>query len=137
MARNIVGVIIGIFVAGLIIWTVQSVNIRLYPLPESIDINDQDQMREYMKIVPSGALIMVLLSHILGALGGAWVGCIIADRFYLKISMIIAGFLLVMGIINLLMLPHPVWFMIADIPSYMIGALIGYQLFTATSKSKS
>ncbi len=135
MARNIVGVIIGIFVAGLIIWTVQSINIRLYPLPEELDLNDHEQMKEYMKVMPAGAYVMVILSHLLGALGGAWVGCIIADRFYLKLSLIIAAFLLVMGLINLLMLQHPVWFMIADIPSYAIGALIGHKLYTSTTKS--
>lgn len=135
MARNIVGVIIGIFVAGIIIWSIQSINLRLYPIPVGLDTTDMEAMEEFSKSLPAGAFITVLLSHLLGALGGAWVGCIVADRYFLKISMIIAAFLLVMGIINLLMLPHPVWFMVADIPSYTIGAWIGYKLYKSTSKS--
>jgi len=135
MARNVAGVIIGIFVAGLIVWTVQSINSRLFPLPEGIDIGSMEQMKEYVQTLPSGAFIMVLLSHLLGALGGAWVGCIVADRYFLKIALIIAAFLLVMGLYNLLIIPHPLWFMIADIPSYAIGALIGHKLYTSTRKS--
>ena len=135
MARNIVGVIIGVFVAGIIIWSIQSINLRLYPIPVGLDTTDMEAMEEFSKSLPAGAFITVLLSHLLGALGGAWVGCIVADRYFLKISMIIAAFLLVMGIINLLMLPHPVWFMVADIPSYTIGAWIGYKLYKSTSKS--
>lgn len=135
MARNIVGVIIGIFAAGVIMWTVQSISNMLYPLPAGVDPTDIDQMKEHMKTLPIGALIIVLTSHFLGALGGAWIGSIIADKYFLKISLIIAGFLLVMGIINLLMIPHPVWFAIVDIPLYALGALCGYQLYIKMSKS--
>lgn len=136
MARNFVAVIIGLTVAGAIVWTIEMTNYNMHPLPPGLDVTDKEAMTEYIKTLPAMAYVMVLLAHILGSIGGAWVASIVAASHERKIAIGIGAFLLVMGAINLLMIPHPTWFMIADILVYIPCALLGYTFYTMT-KSKN
>ncbi len=129
MARNFVAVIIGLTVAGAIVWTIEMANHNLHPLPPGLDLTDMDGMKEHMKTLPALAFIVVILAHLLGAIGGAWVASIVAQSNERKISIGIGVFLLIMGVINLFMIPHPTWFMIADFLVYIPGALLGYTFY--------
>jgi len=129
MARNIIAVIIGIVAAGIATYFVQSVSDRLFPLPPELDITDFEGMKEHVATLPPLAFIIVLLAHFTGALFGALVGAKIASSHQKKIALFIGGFLLGMGIINLLTIPHPIWFMVADMFMYFPGAYLGYRLY--------
>ena len=129
MARNFVAVIIGLTVAGAIVWTIEMANYNMHPLPPGLDVTDKEAMTEYIKTLPAMAYVMVVLAHIFGSIGGAWVASIVAASHERKISIGIGLFLLVMGAINLLMIPHPAWFMVIDLLVYIPGALLGYSFY--------
>ena len=129
MARNIISVIIGIATAGIVVYFIQSVSIALFPLPEDLDPRDMNAMKEHVATLPPLAFVLVLLAHFFGALGGAAVGSKIASSHQFKLSMIIGTFMLIMGIINLFTIPHPLWFMVVDMFTYLPGAFIGYKIY--------
>ena len=129
MARNFVAVIIGLTVAGAIVWTIEMANYNMHPLPDGLDVTDKEAMTEYIKTLPAMAYVMVLLAHILGSIGGAWVASIVADSHERKIAIGIGTFLLVMGAITLFTIYHPTWFMIADILVYIPCALLGHAFY--------
>lgn len=129
MARNIISVIIGIATAGIVVYFIQSISISLFPLPKDLNPRDMNAMKEHVATLPPLAFILVLLAHFFGALAGAAIGSKIASSSQFKLSMIIGVFMLIMGIINLFTIPHPVWFMIADMFTYLPGAFIGFKIY--------
>jgi len=130
MARNIIGIIVGLTAAFFMTWGIQMINYSLFPMPEGLEVTDTEAMKKYVAGLPMTAYIIVLLSHILGAFVGAWVGSVVADSHERKISIGIGSFLLIMGLINLLSIPHPVWFIIVDLLVFIPSALLGHALYT-------
>ena len=129
MARNIIGVIIGVAAAGMVVFFIQSVSSSLFPIPLDLDQTDKEAMKEYVSTLPPFAFVLVLLSHFLGALAGAAIGSKVASSHQFKISMFIGVFMLLMGTISLITIPHPIWFMVADMFMYFPGAFLGYKIF--------
>ena len=129
MARNAIGVIVGLVVAFLVVAGIQSINYILYPIPDNIDQTDVDAMKTYVSTLPSLAFIVVIISHFLGATVAGFVGSKIADSHQRKISIGLGVFLLSMGMINMFSIPHPVWFVILDFIVYIPGALFGYAIY--------
>jgi hypothetical protein len=129
MARNIIGVIIGIAAAGMVVFFIQSVSSSLFPMPQDLNPSDTEAMKEYVATLPPLAFILLLLSHFFGALAGAAIGSKVASSQQFRISMFIGAFMLLMGVINLTMIPHPAWFMVADMFTYLPGAFIGYKVY--------
>ena len=133
MVRNVIGGIIGLVVAFLVVLGIQSINFILFPIPPEIDQQDMDQMSEYITQLPATAFVVVLLSHFFGAMAAAWVASMIADSHQKLLSLGLAFFLLVMGLINIIQLPQPTWFIFADLLTYFPGALAGYAIFNRKS----
>ncbi len=129
MARNSVGVLVGLVVAFGIVWSIESINYRLFPLPADLDVTDIDAMKAHMKTLPAMAFVTVLIAHFLGAMGAAWVASLIANSHQRQISLGIGLFLLIMGLITIFQIPHPVWFMLLDPLMYIPGVLIGYNIY--------
>ena len=129
MARNVIAVIIGIIVAGVVIFSVQQVNERLFPLPDGLTIEDREGMIAHIKTLPTLAFIIVLLSYLLGTIAGCFVALKIASSHFLPICLIVAGFLLIMSIINLITIPHPLWFSLVNLAIYIPTALFIHKQF--------
>ena len=129
MARNIVAVIVGLTAAGMTIWSIEMVNYRMFPLPDGLDITNKEAMKEYIKTLPGLAFGIVIFAHLAGAFIGGWIASLIAQNNQRNIALGIGLFLLVMGLINLLMIPHPIWFMILDLAVYVPAAFLGYKFF--------
>ena len=128
MVRNVIAVIVSLVVAFLIIMSIQMINFVLFPIPDSIDQNNMEQMKEYVQGLPSLAYFVVIISYFVGALIAALVACKIADSHFRKIAIGIGVFLTLMGIINLIRIPHPLWFSIVTVLLYVPAALLGYRL---------
>ena len=129
MARNIIAVIIGIVAAGIATYFVQSVSDRLFPLPPDLDITDFEAMKAHVATLPPLAFVIVLVAHFAGALFGGMVGAKVASSHQFKIALFIGAFMLAMGVLNLLTIPHPIWFMVADMFMYLPGAYLGYRIY--------
>ncbi len=129
MARNVLGVLVGIVFAAIATAAVQSINWSLFPFPEGLQMDDTEGMQSYMDALPIGAYIVVLVAHAVGACVGAFVCSIIADTYQKKLSLAIGVFMLFMGLGNLLSLPHPIWFNIVDVMVYLPAAFLGYRLY--------
>lgn len=129
MARNIIAIIIGLFVAFLATYFVYNINSSLFPLPENIDPSDMDAMKAYMASLPIGAFIIVIIAHIAGSFAGALTASKIGHSHHVNLSLFIGVFMLLMGIIRVLVAPHPIWFIVIDIMVYLPSAYLGYIVF--------
>ncbi len=102
---------LGILVAFVTIMLIEQISHHIFPLPADIDWQDSTATTQYMNQLPFMALLLVLFAWssgiILGILSASWIARRVRGRFALAIgSMIGIG-----AIANMLMLPHPIWFM--------------------------
>ncbi len=128
MARNAIAIILGIVVAFLVIMSIQMINYSLFPLPEGIDMENQEAMKEHIQTLPVTAFVIVLLSYLIGTFVSVFVAIKIAASHFRTIALILGTFLMIMSIINLIRIPHPIWFMIIEVLIFIPTALFAQRL---------
>lgn len=85
-----------------------------------------------MKMIPAGAFILVLSGYGIGALLGGFVSALVSGKI---IHPVLAGAgLLMAGIFNLLILPHPAWFAIVSLILFLPVAFLGGKIGLAIRK---
>ena len=111
----------GVIAAFISMMFLEGLGHSLFPLPFKVDPNNIGELADKLHLIPIEMYISVVVAHGLGLL----IGLLIAQAIdkTSKISLyIIAGFFLIGTIANLSMIPHPMWFAVADIA---VIALVG------------
>lgn len=125
MLRSILGVVAGLISAFVVISVVEMLGHVIYPPPAGIDFSDPESIRKVMGDLPFGSLVFVLMAWLIGTLVGTLIAGSIARKKERLFGSIVGGLLLVSGIANMVMIPHPVWFMIIGILVFPIAAYLG------------
>lgn len=125
LLRNILAAMAGVVAAGLLIAVIQNINLRIYPPPPGLDYRDAEAMAAYLPTLPLGAFIGVLLSYFIGVAAGAWLAARISISRHGRQGMMVGALFFVASIANLLRLPHPVWFWVANLVLVPLAAWLG------------
>ena len=130
MFRKIIAGIVGIFVAGALVWVVEKIGHTIYPTPADLDVGNTDVMRAYIDTLPLGALLTVALAWFIGTLGGTFVACRIGSARPLIYLLVVGGMMFAGAAFNLMIIPHPIWFSVLGIVGIFVGAWLGMKLGT-------
>jgi hypothetical protein len=133
MLKRILAVIGGIVAGSITVAAVEMLGHYLYPLPAGMKSDDMEAMKEYIPNAPFMALFFVIIAYALAALVVGFVSTKIANDGKNKYAIIGGVIFLIITIINLAMLPTPVWFWVLGIAVWGL-VLVGYQL--ALNKNK-
>ncbi len=128
MARNVIAFITGLVVGFIVVAGIEMINYGLFPLPAGLDPSDREGMLEHVKTLPAMAYVIVLFAHISGAFFSSFVATWIADSSHKKIALGLGIFMMAMGLVNIVSIPHPMWFNILDLVIYVPFALVGYSM---------
>jgi hypothetical protein len=128
MGRKILAVVAGVILAGIVTFAVQKIGHQVYPPPADLDMKNMEAMKAYVSTLPMGALLFVLLSYLVGSFAGGWLAATIARTSQIHLPLTVGGVQLFFGIINLVMLPHPMWFAIAAVIVFLPAAYFGGKL---------
>jgi hypothetical protein len=102
------------------------ISAAMYPLPDTLDLSDSVAMSAYIAQLPILAKLMVLLGWIVAAFVAGFVAAKLAPEGKSRQMAMIAGAILMLGgIINAFMLPHPMWMLIIGLLQYIPLAHIG------------
>lgn len=94
---------------------VESLGHALFPAPPPPPAGDARAYAAFVETLPAGAFVMVLLAHAAGTFGGAWTAMRLGGPVGKRLALVV-GLLMVAGTVaNLLAVPHPTWFALADI----------------------
>jgi len=85
------------------------------PLPAGADVTTMEGLLEAMHLFEPKHLLMPFLAHALGTFIGAVLVAKIATNHKMKFALAIGCFFLIGGIINVILLPSPVWFTLTDL----------------------
>lgn len=135
LLRNILAVIIGIIVGGLVNMGLIIVSGDVIPLPEGIDQTSYESLAASMHLMQPKHFIFPFLAHALGTLVGAFVAVKIGVSSHMRLALIVGLFFLLGGLTNVKLIPAPVWFCIVDILfAYIPMAWLAY-IYGAPQKS--
>ena len=123
-----------LFIAALVIG--MSVNmgivyagIYLVPLPAGVDVSTREGLKAALPLMDFKHYIFPFLSHALGTLGAAyavtrWVSTRKQRRAYMIGAIFFIG-----GLMNIIGMPSPIWFSIADLAlAYFPMAWLGWRI---------
>lgn len=130
MLRLIGGVFAGLAAGCLVIAAAEWIGHGIFPPPSGIDFTDRAQVEAAMKAIPVGALVLVLAGWGLGGFAGASLAIWLAQARALA-GRIVIGLLFIAAALNLMMVPHPLWMMIATPLVFIAAALAASRLFAA------
>lgn len=124
MMRKVLATIAGVLTGGIVVGLGEYASRLVYPLPAGVDMRDVEAMRAAVAALPPGAFAGVLLSWAMGSLVGGWVAAKISSVSGPALA--VGAIQLAFGIVNMVTIPSPVWFMVAGcllfVPSAWLGA---------------
>lgn len=118
--KNVLGVLIGIFVGMVVNMGIIIIGSQIIPLPDGIDPTDPESVAQVMKDLPPKNFITPFLAHSIGTLVGALAAFTIATSHRKTFAFVVGAFFLVGGIAASRMIPAPTWFFVLD----LVGAYI-------------
>jgi F420-0:gamma-glutamyl ligase-like protein len=121
MGRLILGIVVGLIVAMGTVWLVDLAGHQVYPVPTDA-MNSYEAIGRYISSMPAGALAIVAGAWFFGALVGGVVAGTISRREWTIWA--IAALVAVAGVLNIVMIPHPVVLQIAAVVAPILGALV-------------
>jgi hypothetical protein len=124
----IVGVILGAIAGGAFNMAIIKLSSMIFPLPEGATITDSEAIKTWVQSLPLPAFLLILLAHAGGALVGGFVAALIARRAHVILGAIIGGLFLLGGIANVISIPAPIWFVVADLVLYLPAGILGAKL---------
>lgn len=128
MLRNILAIIAGLAAGIVVIFIMEFVGHGIYPPPAGFDPTDEAAMENVMMQAPVGALLMVILAYILGSFAGGFVASQLSRSAPLRNAIIVGILLLIAGVVNVFMIPHPVWYLVLSMAVYLPFAYLGGKL---------
>ncbi len=131
IVKNILAVIAGIIAGGALNMGIIMISGSIIPPPEGADITTMEGLKASMHLMEPKHFLMPFLAHAFGTFLGALIAALIVPAQKVKLAMIVGGWFLLGGIVNILMLPSPLWFTFTDlIGAYIPMAYLGTKLIT-------
>ena len=134
--RNILAVVAGLIIGGLVNMGLVSLSPAIIPPPEGMDPSDMESIKEFMPQMEFRHFIFPFLAHALGTLAGAFTAAKLALSKHMSLGLIIGAFFLIGGIMMVVQLPSPMWFNILDLlAAYLPMGYLGVKLAMGNSQT--
>jgi hypothetical protein len=137
LQRSVIAVVVGCLAAFFHIGAIESLNYLLYPPPAGLDPAKPETLVAYMKEIPPGALLVVLLAWVVGTFAGSWITTRLAPIPKRNHGLVIGALFLIAAIGNMSAIPHPLWFWVVSLASFLPVSYLGAALAAPRSKPVS
>lgn len=128
--KNVLAVVIGAVVGSLVNGALIAASPHIIPPPANADFTTMEGLKANFHLMQPKHFMMPFLAHALGTLIGALITTKIATPLRgFTLAMVLGGLFFIGGLINILMLPSPMWFTLLDLGvAYIPMAYIGYYI---------
>jgi len=131
--KNIFAVIVGLIIGSIVNMGIIMISSSMIPPPEGVDVTTMEGLKSGMHLFQPKHFIFPFLAHAIGTFVGAMLAYKIATNHKMKFALAIGVFFLFGGIMNIFMLPSPVWFAIID----LVGAYIPMAFLAGSLANKT
>jgi len=129
LVRNILAVLAGIAIGGIVNMSIITISPLLIPPPEGVDVTNAESLGNAIHLFEPRHFIMPFLAHAIGTLAGSLMAYLIATSYKLQFAYLIGGVFLCGGIAASFMIPAPFWFIALDlIAAYLPMAWLAINL---------
>ncbi len=127
--RNILAVIVGLVVGGLVNMGIIMLSGYVIPPPVGMNTTSAESIAEHIHLFEPKHFLFPFLAHALGTFVGALVTALMAVTNKLRLALVIGVFFLLGGIEAVRMIPAPMWFNVLDlVAAYIPMAFLGAKL---------
>ena len=134
--KNIIAVLSGIIVGGIVNSAIVAVGPMIIPLPEGADVSTMESLSESMHLFSFANFIPPFLAHALGTLIGTILAVKLAASHHKQIALGIGVFYLLGGITAAWMIGGSVIFIVVDLVfAYIPMALLAYKYVGPSSET--
>jgi len=128
--RNILAVIAGLFIGGVVNNILILISGSIIPAPNGADVSTREGLVAAMPFFEPKNFIFPFLAHALGTFAGSAATIKIASSNKTKLAFIVGAFFLLAGIIMITILPSPVWYTVLDLMfAYIPMSYLAIKLF--------
>ena len=121
MIRQLAGLAAGLTVAIFTVAAVEAVGYQLYPPPAGYDMTEASS-----ETLPFETLVWPVIGWFLGAIAGSWVAVRVSGERWAGWA--IAACVLAATILNLVLITHPLWMIVAGVIAPLLGGWVGQML---------
>lgn len=125
MMNKILAVVAGIITGLIVVFLGEMVTHILFPPPPGIDFTNQEAVMKMISELPASAFIVLMAIWGISAFVGGLITGLIAKESWKTLSLITGGLLLVGAILNMFMVPHPIWVNVITVIMYLPLAYLG------------
>jgi hypothetical protein len=122
MGRLVGGIVLGIVAAFATVFCIDLIGHQIYPMPSDLNVRDPEAVGAFIRTMPPGALAIVVLAWFVGALDGGIVAGAVSRRAWTVWP--VAAAVAIGGVINVLLIPHPVALQIGAVAAPLLGGLV-------------
>ncbi|MBL7900434.1 MAG: hypothetical protein JNK73_00410 [Bacteroidia bacterium] len=127
--RNILAVIAGAIIGSIVNMALVNAGPMLIQPPEGVDITSFEGLKASMHLFQPKHFLFPWLAHAMGTLVGAFLAAKIAGSHQRTLALVVGVLFLIGGILNVVMLPSPLWFTLVDVLlAYLPMAWLGAKL---------
>jgi hypothetical protein len=127
--NRILAVVSGLILGSVCNMFLISISGSVIPPPIGVDVSTMEGLKAALPLFEPKHFLFPFLAHAVGTLTGALFATMIAKSKQRGMSMIIGILFLIGGIINIVMLPSPIWFSVTDLLlAYIPMAYWGYSI---------
>lgn len=127
--RVTLAVLVGLLLGSLVNMGLITLGAKLIPAPLGVDATTMAGLKATLHLFEPRHFLFPFLAHALGTLVGAGAAAWLSPAPRPLAAYIVGGLFLVGGIVNCVILPAPVWFILADvILAYLPMAWLGRAL---------
>lgn len=128
--RNIASVILGLAVGAIVIFFIESAGHDMFSAYNDVpDLSEEEAFAEFVANLPLKAFLLLLLAHFTGSLVGGFLSNLFANTRRFTPALATGVLFSCAGAINLINIPHPTWFAIADMLMYIPASYIGFKIY--------
>ena len=129
ISRNIIALILGLFLGGMINMLIINNGGGFIAPPEGVNPKDIESIKENMHLYTPIHFIIPFLAHAMGTFIGALITSLIAVSIRMYLAIGVGCCFLIGGIMMVLMLPSPLWFNIIDLSlAYLPMGWLGWKI---------
>ena len=119
MLRTILGIVAGVVVAFVVLMGLEMAGHAAMPPPAGLDPADPEDLKQMVASASTAAKAWVVFAWFAAAVAGGWLARRLSRASWA--GWVIAGLIVVGGIANIMMIPHPLWMQIAAVAAPLLG----------------
>ncbi len=128
MARKFFALLAGVMAAITVVGLIEYLAHMMYAPAVPPDRHDPEAMRAFVAAMPTGAFLMILLAYAAGTFLGGMITARLARSRAWRFAGSIGALILLFALLNIMMVPHPLWFIVAVIVAVPLAASLARAL---------